>query len=154
MLKAKQISEILSQTLLPIDQEIESTSNSPLAVSLLSSEGLPLDTIINTELLPEHNIVNLSIDSLKIYSLIAINQLEELIEKTKDSLDDWQVLELDKNISCIVQRVLYSDSKAEGDNLYAILFYSKLFPKPVAKLKLDNLTKALSEGLRGYHKTE
>lgn len=136
MLQLKQISKVLSQGLNPV-----STTNTsvPLAISLLSSAGLPLTTVtsINSE-------ETLASDNLKIYSLLAVSNFQQL--KTKD----WSLLEFEADVKAIIEQVHYSESKDQESVLYVVIFYGTNFLDAVAKLKIDNINSALQQGLNGY----
>ena len=164
MLQPKQISKLLSQALTPANtlgsqpsqngsrSTLKSTnSNSPLSLSLLSSEGIPLTTVYNSELLGD---TGLSPDNLKIFSLLAYNGLSH--ESGELSNELWSIMQLDKNLKVVIQRLAPSISQENEGNshtqkaLYVVLFYERSFPDSIAKLKVDNVCKVLNDGLQGY----
>lgn len=147
MLQSKQIGKVLSQALSPFSDDhnvppATTLASSPLSLLLLSSDGIPLTTVHNAILLTE---LELSLDALKIYSLIGYNQL-------KTVQDDWTIVELEKRLKVAIQRLgTLLDKDEEGSpRFYVALFYEVLFPDAVAKLKLDNVALVLTAGLKGY----
>lgn len=149
MLQPKQISKLLSQALTPVTHSqpaqngsIQSSNvNSPLSLSLLSSEGIPLTTVYNSGLLGE---TGLSPDNLKIFSLVAYNGLRH---ESGEAADEWSITELDKKLKVVIQRLAHETPEKA---LYVVLFYENSFPDSIAKLKVDNVTKVLNERLEGY----
>lgn len=155
MLKSKQISHLLSQGLTPINGELRSTKNSPLSISLLSFEGLPLNTVTNFELLEEID-KDLSLDKLKIFSLLGLNyvtQQTKIATSPHDPINNWAVLELENNLNLIIQKIDYKENETDVEKLYLIIFYERSFPNPIAKLKLDNLSESIRKGLEGYDRS-
>lgn len=177
MLQLKKISKLLSKGLIPISTGSEISlyevpkrlNNSPLSISLLSSDGIALTTVVNSSLLKE---LNLSSDSLKIDALIGYNYLNQQLQqfwKTKSQKSDingeqqeqgnqreeqeeelvcWTVIELENDLKLIIQ--MLDTFSRNSPPLYIILFYHKQFPDEIAKLKSDNLKQALNIGLQGY----
>lgn len=142
MLQLRQISKVLSQGL-----GSGNARTSPLSISLLSSNGLPLSTVR----VPNQENEHLTNDNLKIYSLLALNQLRQQND------DEWGLLELDENLKVVISRLelknyinqeQIEDKREEG--LYVVIFYDGTFTDAEAKLRLDNLCSALSKGLEGY----
>jgi hypothetical protein len=117
----------------------------------LSSEGIPLTTVYNSALLGD---TGLSPDNLKIFSLLAYNGLSH--ESGELSNELWSIMQLDKNLKVVIQRLAPSISQEiEGNSqkekaLYVVLFYERSFPDSIAKLKVDNVCKVLNDGLQGY----
>lgn len=155
MLQLKQISKLLSQGLTPVsttdNSAFASIKNSPLSISLLSSEGIALTTVVNSTLLQE---LNLSSDNLKIYSLIGYNYLHQRLlqfylnpsDQEDEELVSWTIIQLENELKLVIQKL---DSK-DKHPLFVILFYHQQFPDEFAKLKSDGLTEALNLGFRGY----
>lgn len=142
MLQLRQISKVLSQGL-----GSSNSRTSPLSISLLSSNGLPLSTVR----VPNQENEHLTNDNLKIYSLLALNQLRQQND------DEWGLLELDENLKVVISKLelknyinkeQIEDKREEG--LYVVIFYDSMFSDAEAKLRLDNLCSALSQGLEGY----
>ena len=80
MLQTKQISKVLSQGLNPISKELSTNGvNEPLSLSLLSHSGLPLTTVSNHSVEQE----SLTVDNLKIYSLLAMSHLKNQITQKR-----------------------------------------------------------------------
>lgn len=158
MLQLKQISQVLSQALQPIETQsqdqshpqsqsqsqiqshsqtstqtqplISSSSSSsslsylsttPISLSLLAYNGLPL-TSVNISNLNEIN--NLSVDNLKIYSLLALNffnqqqlQFQEINGNgSNDPLNHWCALELDENLRVIIQKLKLNKDNDDEDS--------------------------------------
>ncbi|ODV68859.1 hypothetical protein HYPBUDRAFT_152151 [Hyphopichia burtonii NRRL Y-1933] len=142
MLQLRHISKVLSQGL-----GSSNSRTSPLSISLLSSNGLPLSTVR----VPNQEKEHLTNDNLKIYSLLALNQLRQQND------DEWGLLELDENLKVVISKLelknyinkeQIEDKREEG--LYVVIFYDSMFSDAEAKLRLDNLCSALSQGLEGY----
>jgi hypothetical protein len=167
MLKLKLISNLLCQGLAPVrvtDSQFASPidlGNSVVSISLLSGDGIGLTTVSNSQLLTNLTISN---DNLKIYSLIGYNRLQQQlktfysncpppssdnipaeINTTELAFASWTIVKLENNLKVIIQKLLPSS------NLYVIIFYHNLFSDEFAKLKIDNLTNVLNEGLTGYN---
>lgn len=167
MLQLRQISRLLAQGLRPVSTSPEHShltqlDTAPLSISLLSSEGVALTTVVSTSLLQQ---LDLTSDNLKIYSLIGYNYLHQRLQdfykqyfqpstKTLEidleqaELVSWTVVQLENDIKLVIQK-LTTDSN-HSPPLYVILFYHNSFPDEFAKLKSDNLKLALNEGLKGY----
>lgn len=174
MLQTKQISKVLSQGLKPIPKELSTNGVSePLSLSLLSHSGLPLTTVSS------HSVGDgsLTVDNLKIYSLLAMSHfkepgtLEEEEEETANKKlkeeSNWAGMAIDKDLHLIIQKVEYAESitnggsnegneqkgipENSGNSLYVVIFYKSEFPHAIAKLKIDNVCNALAEGLKGYN---
>ncbi|KAK6199250.1 uncharacterized protein RJT21DRAFT_45424 [Scheffersomyces amazonensis] len=215
MLQARQISQLLSQGLNSVTLNSTTTTNlgnnnvvgtttnvSPIAISLLSSEGIPLTTVVNSNQ-NENKTHGYDSDSLKIYSLLGYKQLQgnQSDEPHDIRLDDWDIIQLDEELKLIIRKINYgsanndtsdlqengiehrehvADTKAEdvhinqddingngnsnsndndndndydnenaGKQLYVVLYYSSSLPDSIAKLKVDNLSQAINEGLQG-----
>ena len=167
MLKLKLISKLLCQGLAPVrvaDSQFASPvdlSNSVVSLSLLSSDGIGLTTVSNSQLLSHLDISN---DNLKIYSLIGYNRLQQQlkafysncpqpssdnippeIDVNEQTFASWTIVKLENNLKVMIQKL------SPSSNLYVTIFYHNLFPDEFAKLKIDNLTDALNEGLTGYN---
>lgn len=174
MLQTKQISKVLSQGLNPISKELSTNGvNEPLSLSLLSHSGLPLTTVSNHSVEQE----SLTVDNLKIYSLLAMSHFKEPNNTEEDEAENgnntrkdesnWAGMAIDKDLHLIIQKVNYAENVTNGDNseggeqnvvpengedsLYVVIFYKSEFPHAIAKLKIDNVCNALAEGLKGYN---
>lgn len=144
MLQLKQISKVLSQGLRAV-ASVKTTTTSPFAISLLSKSGLPLTTVTSLD----EAVSEISTDNLKIYSLLAVNNFQ------LEQVEDWTLLEFEFGIKAIIEKVNYESGLEQEDQestLYVVVFYNGDFPDAVAKLKLDNINAALSEGLKGYRR--
>lgn len=172
MLQTKQISKVLSQGLKPIELSTNGVTE-PLSLSLLSHSGLPLTTVSN------HSVEqgSLTVDNLKIYSLLAMSHFKEPnnteaeevenANNTRKEESNWAGMAIDKDLHLIIEKVDYvekatSGANSEGgeqkvvpdnseDSLYVVIFYKSEFPHAIAKLKIDNVCNALAEGLKGYN---
>lgn len=169
MLQTKRISKVLSQGLKPISKdELPLGVNEPLSLSLLSHSGLPLTTVSRNEVESR----GLTVDNLRIYSLLAMNQFknategEEGTESGKKELSNWVGMAVDKDLHLIIQKVDYAKQLSNGESgtssngqlmvennendLYVVIFYTSEFPHAIAKLKIDNVCNAVAQGLEGY----
>ncbi|EGW29947.1 uncharacterized protein SPAPADRAFT_63573 [Spathaspora passalidarum NRRL Y-27907] len=156
MLQSKTITKLLKQSLKPIPQQNESLAQ-PLAVSLLSPEGIPLVTSTNTPSI-------LTNDTIKIYSLIArhslvsgwtIVQFEDGIKGIVSTIDCGRVDTgaSDAHIEIIPGSItddIEHDEDKRDDVLFVVLFYDSTVTDAVAKVKIDSLVGALNDGLKGY----
>ncbi|CAH2355644.1 hypothetical protein CLIB1423_30S00540 [[Candida] railenensis] len=143
MLQSKQISKVLTQGLRAAS--VKTSTSSPFAISLLSKSGLPLTTVTSLD----EAVSEISTDNLKIYSLLAVNNFQS------ENVEDWTLLEFEFGIKAIIEKVKYDSEQDQEDQestLYVVVFYNGDFPDAVAKLKLDNINAALSEGLKGYRR--
>lgn len=158
MLQLKQISKVLSTALTTTPNS--TSASSPLALSLLSHSGLPLTTVTQPDL---ENVEYLSVDNLKIYSLLAVNFFKHQSLSGALSENSWAAVELDKNLNVIIEKLDIQDGSQNTDEssaeepvpeleLYVVLFYTKDFSAAVAKVKLDAVAPLLSEGLKGYYR--
>lgn len=158
MLQLKQISRVLSNALSTAPNS--TTASSPLALSLLSHSGLPLTTVTQPDL---DHVDNLSVDNLKIYSLLALNFFRHQNLTASLSENNWAAVELDRNLNVIIEKLDIEDDPSATDetssddpapelDLYVVIFFTKEFSSAVAKVKLDAVALALSEGLKGYYR--
>lgn len=91
----------------------------------------------------------LSPDTLRVYSLLAINSFKQNKKCGDSTLDDWTVLSLDETLRAIVKRFVTNDKNAQNE-LYVVLFYGQSYKHTKAKAAVDALSRVLSEGLKGY----
>lgn len=164
MLQLKQIAQVLSQGLTPVKaQEVENTGTSskaasalasPLSISLLSSSGIPLTTVTSEDF----DTHNLSVDNVKIYSLLGVNYLKQqadpgpAAEARQPGDEVWEILQVESGVTLAVKKLNYTEDTSEANDLYVVIFYDESLLNSVAKLKLDNICSALNDGLKGYKK--
>lgn len=144
MLQLKQISKVLSQGLEPVELKSTDSGSSkiqPLSIALLNFNGVPLSTVSCTNLEEK----NLSLDNIRIYSIILLNYFKSQREET-----DWSVLQLDEKLSIIIEKLNFKDIVNDEDNLYVIALYDKEVPDSIAKLKVDNICEVFNRDLKGF----
>ncbi|EGV65284.1 hypothetical protein PSN45_002567 [Yamadazyma tenuis] len=140
MLQSKQISRVLCQGLKPVPvtssspSQTESSLAAPISVSLLSSKGVPLSTVIKAD-------SQLTIDNIKIYSLLAFNNY--------DSREAWCLVKVDSELRLVMGK-LQLTQETEENKMYVVVLYDSSLPDAIAKAKLDGLTEALNTGLEGF----
>lgn len=144
MLQSKQVSEVLSQVV----TDHSSHTASPISVSLLTPKGLPLTTVTSANALE----LSLSPDNLRVYSLLAINSFQQQPKSEDANIDDWALIDLDGSLKAMVRKfsTLENDLENFHNDMFVALFYSEGLLDAQAKVKLDAVTKALVNGLRGY----
>lgn len=145
MLQQREIAKILSQV---ISESGSLLQTGAYSVSLLSSNGLPLITVTSPDSpAPDYSV---SADSLRVYSLLAINSFNQQ-EKCGDSkLDDWMVLSLDETLRAIVKRFVTVSKGSYRNELYVIIFYGNSYSDDLAKVSVDSLAEIFADGLQGY----
>lgn len=145
MLQQREIAKILSQVFSESGDLIPAGAYS---ASLLSSKGLPLITVTSPDLpAPEHSI---TADTLRVYSLLAINSYKQQEATGNPALDDWTVLSLDETLQAIVKRFVTVPKDKQQNELYVVLFYGKSYSDTKAKVSVDSLANLLADGLKGY----
>lgn len=145
MLQQREIAKILSQVINESDTLIPTGAYS---ASLLSSKGLPLITVTSPDLpAPDYSI---TADTLRVYSLLAINSYKQQEATGNPELDDWTVLSLDETLQAIVKRFVTVHKDKQQNELYVVLFYGKSFSDTKAKASVDSLAGILAAGLKGY----
>lgn len=144
MLQSKQVSELLSQVITGPNNH----TNAPISVSLLTSKGLPLTTVTSSHAASSA----LSPDNLGVYSLLAINSFHQQAKSGDDNIDNWALIDLDGTLKAMVRKfsTLENDSENFHHDMFVVLFYGEGYLDAVAKVKLDLVTTALENGLRGY----
>lgn len=108
----------------------------PLAVFLLSQNGLALASVYDKSQVPDENSLP---QSLRVYALLGFNALV-------NSEDDWTVMEVEKELKMIIRHLSVNEKNSKAREMYVVLFYKNNFPDQVAKLKVDNITQALCSG--------
>lgn len=143
MLQSKQMSRVLAQV---IDGDKSSTG--PISVSLLSAKGLPLTTVTSAHAADSV----LSADNFRVYSLLAINSFHLQPKSGDDEIDNWALLDLDGSLRAMVRKFSTLENNTENyhNDMYVVLFYTGEYSDALAKVRLDLVTAALVEGLRGY----
>lgn len=144
MLQSKQVSQVLSQILAGQNDH----NDAPISVSLLSAKGLPLTSVTSTHAASSI----LSADNLRVYSLLAINSFHQQSRSGDGNVDKWALIDLDGNLKAMVRQfsTLENDSQNYHNDMFVVLFYTSGYSDALAKVKLDLVTEALAEGLRGY----
>lgn len=142
MLQSKQVSQVLSQVV------GDKSSTGPISVSLLSAKGLPLTTVTSTH--AADSIV--TADNLRVYSLLAINSFHQQPKCGDENVDNWTLLDLDGSLRVMVRKFTTSENDPENyhNDMFVVLFYNGEYSDGLAKVRLDLVTEALAEGLRGY----
>lgn len=135
MLQLKRISEVLAKGLEPVPA---AGSGRPLAISLLGSSGLPLATVTTPELQSKFNLTS---DNVKMYSLLGMNHLSQSSGEEPNS--KWTIVSLDSTLKLAI-------SAFRDEPMYVTILYDDTVESAVAKLKLDSLCAAMSQGLAGY----
>ncbi|KAI5949377.1 hypothetical protein KGF54_005612 [Candida jiufengensis] len=136
MIQQNEISKLLKATL------TSTTNFKGVSISLLSKLGNQLITITTT-----------TEDQLKIYSLIAYNSV------ASTNLE-WNIIEFNE-LKCIIQKISNNDNSIDSNDEEELTYYVTLFylnssndngddGDAIAKLKVDNLSKTLKDGLKGY----
>lgn len=144
MLQSKQVSQVLSQ----IVSEESTSDNAPISASLLSAKGLPLTTVTSTKA----EDLSISADTLRVYSLLAINSFHQQPKTGDDNVDSWTLVDLNGSIKAIIRQfsTLENDTENYHNNMFVVLFYPTGYSDALAKVKLDLVTATLASGLRGY----
>lgn len=144
MLQSKQVSQVLAQVVAGDN----ASTKGPISVSLLSAKGLPLTTVTSTHVAD----TTLTADNLRVYSLLAINSFHQQAKCGDDDVDNWALLDLDGSLRAMVRKfsTLENNSENYHNDMFVVLFYSGDYSDALAKVRLDLLTVALAEGLRGY----
>ncbi|KAI5959873.1 uncharacterized protein KGF55_005105 [Candida pseudojiufengensis] len=153
MIQQNEISKLLKTTLTNPKSNTNNQLNKfkGISISLLSKTGNQLITISTTPNTEED--LDISIDQLKIYSLISYNSIIS-------SNLSWNIIKFNK-LKCIIQKIQLSDhkdqdqDKDEEDDLiyYVTLFYidsNDIDSDSIAKLKIDSLNNVLIDGFKGY----
>lgn len=145
MLQQREIAKVLSQVFHGSGILLQKGA---FSASLLSSKGLPLITVTAADLPTSEYLA--SPDTLRVYSLLAINSYRQQEKCGDSSLDEWAVLSLDETLRVIVKRFLTGNKKDPHKELFVILFYTSPFSDIRAKASVDALSDVLAEGLKGY----
>lgn len=148
MIQPRHISNVLSRGLRPVSVVGKTQKCSPLSVSLVSSTGTPLSSVCNKA---QQNNDFISIDNLKIYCLLAVNTFNQTQQENGNDSNTWTKIILEKGLNSILESVPRQGEGTEskvGNEVYVLILYDDSVPDAVAKLKVDNICKALGEGLK------
>lgn len=144
MLQRREIAKILAQV---VNEAGSLLNEGAFSASLLSSKGLPLVTVTSPDSPASDD--SLSADTLRLYSLLAINSYKQQEKSGNPSLDDWTALSLSETLRAIVRKFDTVASHQLND-LYVVLFYNSPYSDSRAKASVDAVANLLADGLRGY----